>query len=122
MTDQSNPSSISFLINSAHFFLDYVLIVNEKKGFRLLVVHKNKKWVDKRYKTLKEAQTVFGRDFKKYGYICNMGYMKPVWSPFYSPEEMWLEALSNHPEKPFIFKFKLRRRRQKKASNPNIQK
>jgi hypothetical protein len=86
---------ISLLVNSAHYFLQHVLIIRENKQYRLLVFHKKRKLMDKTFKTLKCARINFSRSFPTQTEIPKI----PQWSPFYQPESEWLEKLLNMPIK-----------------------
>jgi hypothetical protein len=111
MNNQESKYPITALINSVYFSLDYTLIVKEGNGFRLLVIHNNKKLVDKIYTTLKGARIAFHRAFKKFGYKADI---ETDWTKFYNPDTMWLEELSNCPENSFNYNFKLSKKKKTK--------
>ncbi len=95
MKPKNSKYPVSVLINSVYFFLNVTLIIQEETKFRLLVIRNKKKIADKRYQTLKGARIGFHRAFRTYKYEDDM---ETMWSPFYNPEESWLEKLSNYPE------------------------
>ncbi len=79
---------ISFLINAVYWFTEYVFIVEEEKGYRLIAIHRGRLLVNRTYKKARSARIAFTRFF--YNKIWQKG-IKPVWSPFYAPGSEWLE-------------------------------
>jgi hypothetical protein len=77
---------ISTLSNATHYFLDRALIVCDKKGFRLMVIHRRKLLTDKRYGTAKGAKVAFANLFQ---YKAWREFIKPIWTPFYDPDSQW---------------------------------
>jgi hypothetical protein len=82
-----NAALISFLINSAYYFIDCVYILRGKGLFRLIVLHKGKVLKDSYYRTARGARTAFSRVFKKRSWKESV---KAEWTDFYSPEREWL--------------------------------
>ncbi|MCU0288486.1 MAG: hypothetical protein MUF15_19085 [Acidobacteria bacterium] len=80
-------AKISILISSIYYFLDFVFIIWEVEGFRLVVMH-NKQLITYRvYKTVKAAKIAFSRI---YGSKAWRKGIKPSWSVFYHPGMEWL--------------------------------
>ncbi len=80
-------SKISILISSIYYFLDFVFIIAEGGGFRLVVMHNKKLLTYRTYKTVKAARIAF---FKLYGAKAWKEGLKPYWSVFYHPAAKWL--------------------------------
>ncbi|NIM18190.1 MAG: hypothetical protein GTO45_39820 [Candidatus Aminicenantes bacterium] len=80
---------ISMLINSAYYFLQYVLIMRENRQYRLLVIHHKRKLMDKTFDKLKEARSFFSMSFENQ----MKKPTKPEWSHLYPPEPGWLEKV-----------------------------
>ena len=81
---------ISKLINSVYFFLDDVLVIDEKNVYRLIVYSHGEILVDKRFKTIRGARIAFFRLFKHKAWGPET---KAQWSHFYDPDEDWMEDL-----------------------------
>jgi len=66
------------LVNSVYFFLEHCLIIGEDNGtnFRLLVIHRNKVYTDKRYDTFIRAGSAF---INEYGWKSWDETVKPQW-------------------------------------------
>ncbi|MCP4146118.1 MAG: hypothetical protein GY757_00070 [bacterium] len=83
------PTRISLLINSIYFFIESVLIVEQKNLFRLLAIHQNRILVDETYKTAKGAKIAFLKFFSYKGWRDGT---RADWSPFYPPNSKWLNS------------------------------
>ena len=79
---------IYLLVNSIHYFLEFVLIVREPAGYRLIVTQGKKVLTDLRFKKLRGARIAFMKLYKKRGCTSEI---KAQWSHAYSPEAKWLE-------------------------------
>jgi hypothetical protein len=84
---------ISVLINSAHYYLENVLIQCENKQYRLLVINNNSKYLEKTFNTLKGAKISFSKSFSKR----RLKSTKASWSDLYPPEPGWLEKMLKMP-------------------------
>ncbi len=78
---------ISRLLNSTHFFLECVYIKVDEKGFRLVVLNKNRTEMDKAFNTLRGARIAFCKRFKPKAWGESV---LPEWSTFYNPESYWI--------------------------------
>jgi len=79
---------IYLLVNAIHYFLDFVLIVKEPAGYRLVVTREKKVLTDLRFQNLRGARIAFVKLYKKRGCTSET---KAQWSHAYSPEAKWLE-------------------------------
>ncbi|MCX6583333.1 MAG: hypothetical protein NT166_24415 [Candidatus Aminicenantes bacterium] len=79
---------ISVLGNAVYFFFHRVFIITEKKGYRLIAIHKGELLVDARYKTSKGAKIAF---LKLYCFRAWQEGVKPYWTDFYTPDERWVK-------------------------------
>ena len=80
---------ITLLINSAHYFLQHVLIMRENKQYRLLVIHNKRKLMDNIFKNMKGARVSFSKSFTKRRYEST----RAEWSKLYQPEPGWLAMI-----------------------------
>ncbi len=80
---------IIMLINSPIFFVDWALIVFDKKGYRLVVSHRDRIATDRHYSSLKGAKIGF---IKFYQYLVFSKEYKPEWSHPYVPNRGWLKG------------------------------
>jgi len=85
----ANEPSITVLANSAYYFFNHVLILEENKQFRLLVVNNNKKLIDKTFKTPGGARICFKNFLKKKEIMLK----NEEWSQYYPPDPKWLDKL-----------------------------
>jgi len=83
-----DPIKVSLLINSVYFFIESVLILQTAEGYRLLAIHQGRLIADETYKTSKGAKIAF---LKFFGYKAWDDGVKPQWTPFYPPEQPWLD-------------------------------
>ncbi len=70
---------VSLLKNSIYYFLQGVLIIQEKEGFRLLVIQHGKLLDDELYRTVRGARIAFAKRYKYKLWAKNTG---PRWTPF----------------------------------------
>lgn len=78
---------ISRLINSVHYFIQYVFILRFEDKYRLVALNKRKILMDRYYPTERGCRIAFQKIFKDKACL---GYIKPEWSIFYSPDKQWL--------------------------------
>jgi hydroxymethylpyrimidine pyrophosphatase-like HAD family hydrolase len=78
---------ITFMINSGRYLLNYVMVVFEDLGYRLVVNRSGDIITDKIYETLKGAKIAF---LKFHHFLAHNEEVKPIWSHVYVPEEEWL--------------------------------
>jgi hypothetical protein len=79
---------IIILTNPVVYWLDYVLIVTEDKGYRLVVCGRDKILTDKRYRDVRGAKIAF---LKYHQFRAVNRELKPVWSGAYAPDKNWLD-------------------------------
>lgn len=80
---------ISVLGNAVYYFFHRVFIFTEKRGYRLIAIHKGQILMDERYKTSKGAKIAF---LKLYCCRAIQVGVKPAWTDFYTPDEQWLKS------------------------------
>ncbi len=76
------------LINENHYLLEYVFILFEEEGYRLVVKKGGEIITNKNYKTVQVAKAAF---FKVYSLLAVMDGVRPKWSHIYTPDKEWLE-------------------------------
>jgi hypothetical protein len=81
-------TTISMLINSVHYFIQCVFILQSKDKYRLVALHQRKVLIDKYYTTEKGCKIAFGKLFKNKAWSEET---KARWSHFYDPDKRWLE-------------------------------
>ncbi len=81
---------IIFLNNSNHYLLEYVFILFEEEGYRLVVNRGGEILTNKNYKTVKGAKTAF---LKFHGLWAVMDDVRPIWSHVYTPPTEWLDQI-----------------------------
>ncbi len=81
-------TKISVLSNAVYYFFHRVFIITEKKGYRLIAIHKGELLTNAKYKTSKGAKIAF---LKLHWYRAWQEGVKPYWTNFYTPEEQWLQ-------------------------------
>ena len=79
---------ISRLINSIYYFIEFVFIIAENEGYRLVAIHQGKLLTDRTYKTAKGARIAF---LKFWNYRAWKGGVKVKWSHFFPPDPKWLK-------------------------------
>jgi hypothetical protein len=79
---------ISVLGNAVYYFFQRVLIITEKKGYRLIAIHKGELLADATYKTSKGAKIAF---LKLYWCRAGQEGVRPSWTDFYTPDERWVQ-------------------------------
>ena len=82
----------SVLFNANLYFLHYVVIVITGEKYRLLVILDNRVLWDKEYKTVKGARIAFNKLFKERAWHA---VKKSLWSPFFPPDNDWLQEKLN---------------------------
>ena len=76
------------LINESRYLLQYVMILFEEEGYRLVVKRGCKIITNKNYKTLNEAKEAF---LELHGSLAFKDDVLPIWSHIYPPDKGWLE-------------------------------
>ncbi len=56
LEQKEKPVIISRLINSIYYFIEFVFLITENEGFRLVAIHQGKLLIDETYKTAKGAK------------------------------------------------------------------
>jgi len=85
--ESEKEKKIIIMVNSSRYLLDYVIVVFEEYGYRLLVNRKGEIITDKMYETLGGAKVAFLK-FKH-----SMAFFdgdRPIWSHAYIPDKKWL--------------------------------
>jgi hypothetical protein len=88
--DEETKTKISRLINSIYYFIEFVFIIAENEGYRLVVIHQGELLTNQIYKTAKGARIAF---LKFWGYRAWKEGVKPKWSIFYPPDAKWLKKI-----------------------------
>ena len=86
--EAKKEKKITFMINSGRYLLNYVLVVFEDDGFRLVVNQSGEIITDKTYETLRGAKIAF---LKFHHFLAHNDELKPIWSHSYVPEKEWLD-------------------------------
>jgi hypothetical protein len=80
----------STLVNSLDYRLEYVFILKEEDGFRLVVKHGGLVLTNQTFKSLPDARTAFQN---LYPGPKGVRRPKPHWSAFIDPEQEWFGHL-----------------------------
>lgn len=115
-----SDKKISSLVNSIFYFLNYVIIVQETQGFRLIAIHGNKKKMDQVYPTLRGAKIAFSKMFKINKVNKRRGEDKSLWTPFYHPESLFIDGLLKSPYIP-LYSLKQKSKKIKKKIESETQ-
>jgi len=94
-TNTEENIMISMLINSIHYFIDCVFILQLKNKYRLLVLQQSRVLFDKEYPTEIGCRIAFGKLFKDKAWSEETN---AEWSHFYDPDEDWLEEKQSRLE------------------------
>lgn len=86
--ESEEGKEIIILTNPVVYWLDYVIIVFEEKGYRLVVCSRKKILTDKRYKDVRGAKIAF---LKYHQFRAINRELKPIWSGIYAPDRNWLD-------------------------------
>lgn len=81
--------AIVLLINSALYFLDWVIIVLEKGQYRLVVCRAGEVTYDRYFESMGEAKARF---YDNYQFLAFKGEDEPMWSVAYFPLKKWLQT------------------------------
>jgi hypothetical protein len=87
---QEPVQKMSRLINSIYYFIEFVFIIVENEGYRLVSMHQGKLLTNQIYKTAKGARIAF---LKFWNYRAWKEGVKPKWSVFYPPDAKWLKKI-----------------------------
>ncbi len=87
---EKEPVKISLLINSIHYLLESVFIMDDPSisGYTLAIIHQGKVLKLKTYKTVKGARIDFAKIYRDKAWKEGG---KPDWSVWYPPDNDWLE-------------------------------
>lgn len=85
---QGEKVKISVLGNAVYYFFHRVFIITEKRGYRLIAIHKGELLADAKYKTSKGAKIAF---LKLYWDRAWQEGVKPSWTDFYIPDDRWVQ-------------------------------
>jgi len=86
--EAKKEKKIIFMVNSAQYLLNYVMVVFEDFGYRLVVNRAGDIITDKIYDTLKGAKIAF---LKFHHFFAYNKDVKPEWTRAYVPDNEWLE-------------------------------
>lgn len=78
------------LVNSLEYRLEYVFILEEEDGFRLVVKHGGLVMTNQTFQLLTDAKNAF---LRLYGQSDSAGGPTPDWSGFIDPEQEWFGHL-----------------------------
>lgn len=90
--DIDEGKEIIILTNPLLYWLDYVLIVFEEAGYRLVVSSRRRIVTDQWYQDVRGAKIAF---LKFHQFRAASETLKPVWSERYAPDRTWLEHRIN---------------------------
>jgi hypothetical protein len=83
---------ISRLLNSTHYYISTCFIMKtiaNGVSYRLLIIH-DSVLADRNYPTLRGAKIAFKKQFK---HLTWSDDLPAEWSPFYTPDQEWIEAM-----------------------------
>lgn len=86
--DPGKGKQVSLLINHGYYFLQYVFIMVEDTGFRLVVIHQGNVLTYRLYDSLRAARTAFARLYNRKSWQKGV---KANWSQLYSPGQEWFD-------------------------------
>jgi hypothetical protein len=95
---------ISMLINSVHYFINFVFILQSNDKFRLVALHHGKVLCDKCYNTARGCRIAFDKMYKDNALAEEI---KAKWSHFYYPDKRWLGKKQRYLEKKIFSKKRL---------------
>lgn len=81
-------TTISRLLNSIYYFLDFVFVISSDEGYRLVILHQDRVIMDASYSSLRGAKIAFAKFFYEQTWAENV---QPKWSHFYQPQHNWLD-------------------------------
>ena len=91
----NEKTMISTLINSIHYFIDCVYILQAKDKFRLVALQHSRVLCDKYYPTLRGCRIAFEKLFKDKAWSEDI---KAEWTILYDPDKRWLEEKQSRLE------------------------
>jgi len=98
----NEETTISILINSTYYFIEYVFILRTKNKYRLVALHHCRVLLDQSYPSERGCRIAFAKLFKDKAWDETI---KPEWSPFYDPDKEWFEEKQRRLEKGKIIGF-----------------
>jgi hypothetical protein len=78
---------VSVLENSIYYFLECVFIEKREGKYRLVVTHQKHVLTDLLYDTTRGARIAFTKFYRDKAWKEGI---KPIWSPFYQPDRVWI--------------------------------
>ncbi len=87
--------TISRLINSIFYFIDFVYIIKLTNKYRLVALHKQRVLCDCYFLSFEECKIAFDKLFKEKTWEERV---KADWSHFYSPDQNWLAKNQSYLE------------------------
>jgi transcriptional regulator with XRE-family HTH domain len=94
--EKSEKTTISRLINSIFYFIDFVYIIKLTNKYRLVALHKQRILCDCYFLSFEECKIAFDRLFKEKTWKEGV---KADWSHFYPPEKEWLAKKQSYLER-----------------------
>jgi len=93
--DPAPDFQITLLQNSIFYYLQYVFIRVDKKGYRLVVIHRNRLLYDQTYPTMRGAKIAFTKLYQDK----SCGNTKAEWTDLYTPQADWWQEKTETLEK-----------------------
>lgn len=87
--------SVSLLENSIYYFLECVFIEQKENTYRLVVTHQKHVLTDLSYQTIRGARIAFTKLYRNKAWKEGI---KPMWSPFYQPDNVWWKKKNGEPQ------------------------
>lgn len=84
----SHHGEIYLLTNHVQYYLQYVFILVERTGYRLVVIHDGLVKTNKCYASLRGAKIAFARMYNRKAWKKGV---EPEWGPPHKPSGDWLE-------------------------------
>jgi transcriptional regulator with XRE-family HTH domain len=93
--DNFEKTTISRLINSIFYFIDFVYIIKLTNKYRLVALHKQRVLCDCYFLSFEECKIAFDKLFKEKTWEERV---KADWSHFYPPDQNWLAKNQSYLE------------------------
>ncbi len=93
--DNLEKTTISRLINSIFYFIDFVYIIKLTNKYRLVALHKQRVLCDCYFLSFEECQIAFDKLFKDKTWSEEV---KANWTPYYTPDQNWLAKNQSYLE------------------------
>jgi hypothetical protein len=82
-----NETTISRLLNSIYYFLDFVFIIISEKDYRLVILQHDQVIMDVHYHSLRGAKIAFAKYFGERAWAEGV---QSQWSHTYQPDNDWI--------------------------------